>query len=249
MATWTCWSRPGWATRFRSGSTTATSISHSRCWARNADYAQSVSAADVDGDGDLDVLAASLADDKLAWYERNEDGSYTEHAVTAPHLGVIANGASSIAGVDLDGDGDTDLLAASLLDDTIAWYENDGDENFTQRIVTTTADGARDAVAVDVDGDGDLDLLAVSENDDTVAWYENDGDQNFTQHTIATDAGGVRAVVAADLNGDGAPDALVAARSGDEVLWYANRHAPGAPMAGPGPMRRATTRTRARWCT
>jgi len=34
-----------------------------------ADYAQSVYAGDLDGDGDLDVLSASWLDDKIAWYE------------------------------------------------------------------------------------------------------------------------------------------------------------------------------------
>ncbi len=35
----------------------------------DADGAQCVYAADLDGDGDLDVLSASLADNKIAWYE------------------------------------------------------------------------------------------------------------------------------------------------------------------------------------
>ena len=35
----------------------------------SADYANSVYAVDVDGDGDMDVLSASYVDDKIAWYE------------------------------------------------------------------------------------------------------------------------------------------------------------------------------------
>ena len=49
-----------------------------------ADWAQSVFAADVDGDGDLDVLSASSDDDKIAWYE-NLDG------IQAPY-GPVSHG-------------------------------------------------------------------------------------------------------------------------------------------------------------
>ena len=38
-----------------------------------ANGARSVYAADLDGDGDADVLSASRFDDKIAWYE-NTDG-------------------------------------------------------------------------------------------------------------------------------------------------------------------------------
>ncbi len=84
---------------------------------------------------------------------------------------------------DVDGDGDMDVLSASVLDDTIAWYENDGSENFTRYTISTTAVGAVSVFAADVDGDGDLDVLCASLNDDKIAWYENDGSENFTSHT------------------------------------------------------------------
>ena len=35
----------------------------------SADFAYSVYAVDIDGDGDIDVLSASGGDDKIAWYE------------------------------------------------------------------------------------------------------------------------------------------------------------------------------------
>ena len=50
----------------------------------------------------------------------------------------------SVFAADMDGDGDMDILSASLLDDTIAWYENDGNANptFTAADIATSADGA-----------------------------------------------------------------------------------------------------------
>ena len=50
---------------------------------------------------------------------------------------------------DLDGDGDMDVLSASPNDNKIAWYENDGSENFTPHNISTSAGGARDVYAVD----------------------------------------------------------------------------------------------------
>ncbi|MCB0266478.1 MAG: T9SS type A sorting domain-containing protein, partial [Calditrichaeota bacterium] len=76
--------------------------------------------------------------------------------------------------IDLDGDGDIDVIASSRDDDKVAWYENDGDENFTTHIITTNADYALAIFVADVDGDGDTDVLSASANDNKVAWYEND---------------------------------------------------------------------------
>ena len=47
-------------------------------------------------------------------------------------------------------------------------YENDGDESFTARDITTSADGAYSVFAADVDGDGDTDVLSASSGDGKV---------------------------------------------------------------------------------
>ena len=49
----------------------------------SADYAYSVYATDLDGDGDADVLSASSEDDKIAWYENLGGGSFgSEQVIT-----------------------------------------------------------------------------------------------------------------------------------------------------------------------
>ena len=144
--------------------------------------------------------------------------SNSSHTIT-----TTADGVESVYATDVDGDGDIDVLSASYADDTIAWYENDGHENFTKHTITTTADGAESVYATDVDGDGDMDVLSASNNDDTIAWYENDGHENFTKHTITTTANGAYRVYAVDVDGDGDMDVLSASYDDDTIAWYENK--------------------------
>ena len=74
----------------------------------SADGANSVYAADVDADGDMDVLSSSSDDDKIAWYENDGSESFTEHAIS-----TSADGANTVYAIDVDGDGDMDVLSAS----------------------------------------------------------------------------------------------------------------------------------------
>ena len=189
----------------------------------SADAAKSVYAIDLDGDGDIDVLSASMEDDKIAWYENDgaADPSFTARTIT-----TSADGAKSVFAADVDGDGDIDVLSASMHDDKVVWYENDGaaDPAFTASTITSSADGASSVYAADVDRDGDIDVLSASSYDDKIAWYENNGaaDPSFTAHTITTSADGAASVFAADLDSDGDIDVLSASLLDDKVIWYEN---------------------------
>ena len=143
----------------------------SRTITTDASGAESVYAEDVDGDGDMDVLSASRFDDKITWYENDGNESFTPHTIS-----TSADGANSVYAVDIDSDGDMDVLSASgsgATGNKIAWYENDGNENFNSHTITTNVNRGRSVFAVDVDGDGDIDVLSASRNDHKIAWYEN----------------------------------------------------------------------------
>ena len=188
-----------------------------------ADEARSVYGADVDGDGDLDVLSASSADDKIAWYE-NVGGGGTSWALHT--ISTSANEARSVYAADVDGDGDLDALSASYADDKVAWYENagGGGTSWVPHVISTSGNGAYSVYAADVDGDGDVDALSVSVLDDEIVWHENvfGGGTLWTIHTIATSANGPISVYAADVDGDGDLDALLASFYDGKVAWYEN---------------------------
>lgn len=199
-----------------------------------ADGATSVFAADMDGDGDPDVLSASENDDKIAWYQ-NLDGRGTFGPQSV--ITTMAMGAQFVFGADLDGDGDTDVLSASRNDHKIAWYENlDSAGGFgPQQVITTLAFFASSVFAADLDRDGDLDVLASNESSvgAGLAWYQNlDGAGDFGPgQAINSPVNGASSVLATDLDGDGDMDVLSASRIDDRIVW--NENEDGAGSFGP----------------
>ncbi|WP_299122522.1 T9SS type A sorting domain-containing protein [uncultured Winogradskyella sp.] len=189
----------------------------------NADRAQSVYSADIDGDGDIDVLSASEFDDKIAWYE-NVDGQ--GNFGTEQIISTLADGANDVKAFDLDGDGDMDVVSASENDDKIAWYENiDGQGTFSsEQIISNSASQADSVYSGDIDSDGDLDVISASRSDDKIAWYENiDGQGTFSSELIITSsANGASSVHLSDIDNDGDLDVVSAIEFEDKVAWYEN---------------------------
>ncbi len=191
----------------------------------DASGAQDVFAVDLDGDGDIDVLSASEGDNKIAWYE-NLDGLGTfsnQHIITDNLYGT-----RDVIAADIDGDGDMDVLATSLGDDIVVWFENlDGLGNFGEQIIITNlTNGVVFIYSSDIDNDGDMDVLSASAFDDKIAWYENlDGLGDFgVQQVINENANDVRSVYTADLDGDGDLDVICPSSSVGigYPTWYEN---------------------------
>ena len=194
----------------------------------SADNIRSVFSADLDGDGDMDIISGSENDDKIAWHE-NDGNANPSFASTT--IATSADGVYSIYVTDIDSDGDMDIVSASIKDNTIAWYENDGNAtpDFTARDITTSASGATNVSAADMDNDGDMDIISVSHNDNKISWYENDGapNPNFIKHDINEAVNGfLYSIFAADMDGDGDMDMVTASANNDRIDWYENDGAP-----------------------
>jgi enediyne biosynthesis protein E4 len=127
----------------------------------------------------------------------------------------VSNGAG-VAVNDLDGDGDLDLLFASIdRNSTILW--NEGDLRFVAEELT--APFTRSAQIVDVDGDGLLDIVFSQRTLDSLSFWRNNG-QSGPQRFVAIPLAGVDvyayALGWADLSGDDALD-LVAGSYNTEL--------------------------------
>ena len=185
--------------------------------------ARTVIAADIDGDGDLDPIGASLGGDKVSWFENSGSvpPTYTERVIT-----TNARDARECFAIDLDFDGDIDVIAASRQDDKIAWHENlNGDGSaWTEHVVSTAVIGSWSAWAEDIDGDGDLDVLSAGRDDNRISWHENtDGlGLTWTRHIVSSTANRAQKAVAADVDADGDMDMLSASGANSTIAWYEN---------------------------
>lgn len=172
------------------------------------DSAQSVFAADIDEDGDNDLVAGGFSIRELDWYRNNGDTTFTENELLASNA---YSGRHSVA--DIDGDGDFDIIHAG---DDLLLFENDGSESFS--MFTISPNRSKDVAAVDIDGDGDLDLI--TGRNGSVDVYRNDGPQTFvlsSAHSLVGDS-----VTAADLDRDGDIDFASTRSFNDVFSWFEN---------------------------
>ena len=191
--------------------------------------ASSARAADMDGDGDMDVVGSASAIDRVSWWE-NSDGRaslWTEHEVA-----TAFDGAASVWTTDIDGDGDMDVVGAASAGQDVKWWENtDGDGTSWQgHDVDTYFRGACWVHSGDIDNDGDMDILAAASTDDDITWWENtDGDGGaWTEHTIDGSFDGAAAALAVDVDGDGDLDVVGAASSAHDITWWENDSGDGS---------------------
>ena len=174
---------------------------------------------DMDGDGDLDIVAlVSQEWEEIYVFENNGKGEFTPNMIYGSTNEDF--GSSGISVVDLDQDGDPDILYTNgdAFDyippgprpwHGVQWLENKGGLTFEYHRIGDFP-GAYFANAVDLDKDGDLDIgvvSAFSKWDDPKAqsmiWFENDGKMGFKPHDLASDPTHLLVLDTADMDGDG----------------------------------------------
>ena len=184
--------------------------------------AVNVIVADFDRNGTVDIAALISQEWEEIWiFENAGGGRFTPRLAWGSSNADF--GSSWLAPVDLDRDGDIDLLysngdafdyapANSRPWHGVQWLENLGANTFALHRIGDLS-GASSPVAFDADQDGDLDVAVVSAYNAwtdpaalSLIWLENNGRQQFTMHAIAHAPTHLITLAAADLDGDGAPD-------------------------------------------
>ncbi len=202
---------------------------------------------ELDGDAHVDFVALSSQEhEEVLAFVNDGSGTFSARQLfKAPHP---MYGCSGLTAVDLDRDGDQDLLFTngdSLDIDAhpkpwhgVQWLENRGNLHFEYHDIWRFY-GAYAALAEDLDGDGDLDIVVTSmmnvwgnPSRQSIAWLENDGTQCFIPHPLDNDPTALVSLAIADFNGDERPDVLAGGmyvmppyqRARRLTLWFNRGH-------------------------
>lgn len=178
---------------------------------------------DLDRDGLPDILVCDVIRGRVTWIRQSPKGTYTETPV-----GGAVPAPAHVEAIDFDRDADLDLVVAGLgvlapsnnRVGTVVILENNGRQQFTNRVVAERIARVADVQVGDLDGDGDLDLTVAGFGYDAgdTSWLENKGDWTFEQHVLLRLSGPINAVVA-DINRDGYPDVLSLVSQEWEEVW------------------------------
>ncbi|OWY26105.1 hypothetical protein BVG80_00505 [Sphingobacteriales bacterium TSM_CSM] len=176
---------------------------------------QDMHPADVDNDGDIDIVVAYGGN--LVWYENNGIGNFaTAQTINSPA------GARSFIIVDLDEDGNVDIIGYRC--SQLEWYRGYGNGIFDapQLIIPIPCFNHIDISVADLNGDGHKDI--VTNHAYPMIWLANDGSENFSPEQIAaTTPSGWKLYATTDINGDGAIDLVLGsgnAGTGDQLLFW-----------------------------
>jgi hypothetical protein len=175
-----------------------------------------VEAVDMNGDGHLDLLVASMGvifpnNEKIGSViilENDGHEHFIKHVI-ADHIARVTD----VRAGDFNGDGKLDLAVAQFGYDQgeIRWFENLGNWQFRSHILLSLS-GTINVCVADMNGDHIPDIVAVvSQQWEEIVLFENDGTGNFTNKVIfgsTNEDYGSSGISLCDLNRDGRPDIL-----------------------------------------
>ena len=183
----------------------------------------SLAAADLNGDDLLDIAFAEGGRDSLQWHANLGNFSFGPGRVVT----TTARAANYVLAVDIDKDGDIDLVLAAGNDNQVLYYPNlDGKGTFGDGIVVGE-DTFRPAAidAGDLDGDGDEDIVLITSFGESVSVFRNHGDGSFAPEELVSRVGLERGsfVTTEDLDEDGDLDLIATSNYFlFGVIWYEN---------------------------
>ena len=182
-----------------------------------------VDAADIEGDGDLDVLGAAwYGNENSIWKNEGGDPILWNKVVVDSFI----NNAHEIHGAYIDADTLLDIIAASGGDHQIIWYRNAGGDPIVweKNVVDDQFTGARSVVSFDINNDGYNDLIGAALTANQVSIWYNSGTNpvQWSKQIVDNAFGGAHWVRVFDIDKDGDPDIIAAGAVPGTIAWWRN---------------------------
>ena len=174
---------------------------------------------DIDKDQDFDIVYG-IGKDELGLLINNDKAGFS------PFKNLIqpkTQDVRALKSVDLDGDGDLDILAVSYKGGhTLVWFKNLQKGNFSEQLpILDDVYGAIDAKVMDIDEDGDFDIALITGGN--IFWLQNNGDKGFSRFESLPWSIVCYNICQGDLNGDGHLDIVISHSSGEYIEYYINK--------------------------
>ena len=178
--------------------------------------------ADIDADGDQDLVYANSAG--LTWARNENSDGFTVQ-------GSIASESSEIASLEVrnfDQDGDHDLFYSTKGSGIANILKKQGTDGFVAQESDSGLSSIEDFEISDLDGDGYEDIVFASSSDSAVGYLKNNGSDGFVPGgTLATGISQVDQIKVADLDLDNDLDIVAASAQNDESYWIKNSGSDG----------------------
>jgi len=178
-------------------------------------------AADIDRDGDPDVVACAYFGHRVSWW-RNDGGEpivWQEQTIAEGFTG-----AHCVRADDIDGDGDLDVVGVAYDARDVAWWRNDSGDpvTWTYHAINLNYLGVASVRVADLDGDGDADVVASAQDPGRLSWWENaDGlGTAWAMRDIRPYYHGAWPLDVADLNEDGLLDVVCGSYYDRVIQWW-----------------------------
>jgi hypothetical protein len=175
-------------------------------------------AADVNGDGTLDLISANVGDNSLTVLTNNGDGTFT----ASETIFSVGNG-PAVTAADVNHDGKQDLITANFFDNNLTVLTNDGAGNFVFNANYPVGSGPYWVVtSTNITGDGRQYVITANYKASTLSVLTNNGGGVLGFDATYNVGTGPQYVTVADVNNDGKFDLVTANYSGSLTVLTNN---------------------------
>ena len=189
---------------------------------------------DIDSDGKIDLIMSASKSNSILFYKNLGGGLWKRNIISEE-----ANNVSHGRIIDMDGDGDKDIIMAlnhqnkknaingkSKNAPVITWYENNLNNNLNtwkEHEIIFFDEGAFEVSVDDFDNDNDLDIVASFQTTGKIIIFENINNLNYNSHKLKDNWPGAGQIITTDFNKDNLIDIVVTSeRPTNEVLIFRN---------------------------